>query len=262
MNHYADLDPSELVVLEVDRDRLPILVEDLGHGPYPHCFAELTPTDVLRTHDLRRRCSKNRRRVKDLSKAGEGDALRHASRRLDHSASRPAAQPKGSSTIGSRRSAVGHLTSRDGVPTPQPRRRPSTGFAGGFGWPSHAARFQRRLQQPRASRRRLLAALPLAACTSQPTAAASGSAGGAEVRTVRRRIVDSRAAKGSNTTNEVLQVAANDSTHDACAWGPRLPSWGFRSNPKDRRSSTRRCKRRFSTRIRRRPDAIMIAPPT
>ena len=52
MNHYADLDPSELVVLEMDRDRLPILVEDLGHGPYPHCFAELTPADVLRTHDL------------------------------------------------------------------------------------------------------------------------------------------------------------------------------------------------------------------
>jgi uncharacterized protein (DUF952 family) len=52
MNHYADLDPSELVVLEMDRDRLPILVEDLGQGPYPHCFAELTPADVLRTHNL------------------------------------------------------------------------------------------------------------------------------------------------------------------------------------------------------------------
>jgi uncharacterized protein (DUF952 family) len=52
MNHYADLDPSELVVLEIDRDRLPILVEDLGNGPYPHCFAELTPAYVLRTHDL------------------------------------------------------------------------------------------------------------------------------------------------------------------------------------------------------------------
>jgi 2-haloacid dehalogenase len=52
MNHYADLHPSELVVLEIDRDRLPILVEDLGHGPYPHCFAELTPADVLQTHDL------------------------------------------------------------------------------------------------------------------------------------------------------------------------------------------------------------------
>jgi hypothetical protein len=36
----------------MDRDRLPILVEDLGHGPYPHCFAELKPADVLRTHDL------------------------------------------------------------------------------------------------------------------------------------------------------------------------------------------------------------------
>ena len=52
MNHYADLDPSELIVLEMDRDRLPILVEDLGHGPNPHCFAELTPADVLQTHDL------------------------------------------------------------------------------------------------------------------------------------------------------------------------------------------------------------------
>lgn len=51
-NQYADLDPSELAVLEMDRDRLPIVVEDLGHGPYPHCFAELTPADVLRTHDL------------------------------------------------------------------------------------------------------------------------------------------------------------------------------------------------------------------
>ncbi len=52
MNYYANLDPPELIVLEVDRDRLPILAEDLGHGPYPHCFAELTPADVLRTHDL------------------------------------------------------------------------------------------------------------------------------------------------------------------------------------------------------------------
>jgi 2-haloacid dehalogenase len=51
-NHYADLDPSELVVLEIDRKRVPILVEDLGHGPYPHCFAELTPADVLRVHGL------------------------------------------------------------------------------------------------------------------------------------------------------------------------------------------------------------------
>ena len=51
-NHYADLDPSELVVLEIDRERVPILVEDLGHGPYPHCFAELTPADVLRVHGL------------------------------------------------------------------------------------------------------------------------------------------------------------------------------------------------------------------
>jgi 2-haloacid dehalogenase len=51
-NHYADLDPSELVVLEIDRERVPILVEDLGHGSYPHCFAELTPADVLRVHGL------------------------------------------------------------------------------------------------------------------------------------------------------------------------------------------------------------------
>jgi hypothetical protein len=36
----------------MDRDRLPILVEDLGHGPYPHCFAELRPADVLHTYDL------------------------------------------------------------------------------------------------------------------------------------------------------------------------------------------------------------------
>jgi uncharacterized protein (DUF952 family) len=52
MNHYADLDPSELVVLDIDRDRLRILIEDLGYGPYPHCFAEITPADVLRTPDL------------------------------------------------------------------------------------------------------------------------------------------------------------------------------------------------------------------
>jgi 2-haloacid dehalogenase len=52
MNSYADLDLSELVALELDRDRLPILVEDLGYGPYPHCFAEVTPADVLWTHDL------------------------------------------------------------------------------------------------------------------------------------------------------------------------------------------------------------------
>ena len=39
-------------MLELDRDRLPILVEDLGDGPYPHCFAELRPADVLQKHDL------------------------------------------------------------------------------------------------------------------------------------------------------------------------------------------------------------------
>ena len=51
-DHFADLNPSELVVLELDRDRLPILVEDLGDGSYPHCFAELTLADVLQTHDM------------------------------------------------------------------------------------------------------------------------------------------------------------------------------------------------------------------
>ena len=40
------------LIARFHRDRLPMLVEDLGHGAYPHCFAELKPADVLRTHDL------------------------------------------------------------------------------------------------------------------------------------------------------------------------------------------------------------------
>ncbi len=44
--YYADLGDDDLVLLELDRDRLPIVVEDLGHGPFPHVFAELTPADA------------------------------------------------------------------------------------------------------------------------------------------------------------------------------------------------------------------------
>ena len=44
--YYADVDWSELVLLELDPAGLPVVVEDLGHGPYPHLFAELTPSMV------------------------------------------------------------------------------------------------------------------------------------------------------------------------------------------------------------------------
>jgi 2-haloacid dehalogenase len=39
--HYADVAWSELVVLELDPTGLPVVVEDLGAGPFPHLYAEL-----------------------------------------------------------------------------------------------------------------------------------------------------------------------------------------------------------------------------
>ena len=46
--HYADVDWSDLVLLELDAERLPVVVEDLGAGSFPHLFAELTPAMVRR----------------------------------------------------------------------------------------------------------------------------------------------------------------------------------------------------------------------
>lgn len=39
--HYADVAWSDLVVLELDPTGLPVVVEDLGAGPFPHLYAEL-----------------------------------------------------------------------------------------------------------------------------------------------------------------------------------------------------------------------------
>ena len=46
--HYADVAWSELVVLELDPAGLPVVVEDLGAGPYPHLYAELEAAMVRR----------------------------------------------------------------------------------------------------------------------------------------------------------------------------------------------------------------------
>jgi 2-haloacid dehalogenase len=43
---YADVAWSELVVLELDPTGLPVVVEDLGAGPFPHLYAELEPAMV------------------------------------------------------------------------------------------------------------------------------------------------------------------------------------------------------------------------
>ena len=39
--HYADVAWSELILLELDPAGLPVVVEDLGAGPFPHLYAEL-----------------------------------------------------------------------------------------------------------------------------------------------------------------------------------------------------------------------------
>ena len=46
---YGDLSWSDLVLLELEPDPL-IVVEDLGPGPFPHLYAELTPDRVRRVH--------------------------------------------------------------------------------------------------------------------------------------------------------------------------------------------------------------------
>jgi 2-haloacid dehalogenase len=46
--YYADVDWSDLVLLEIETDTAPVVVEDLGAGLYPHLFAELTPELVRR----------------------------------------------------------------------------------------------------------------------------------------------------------------------------------------------------------------------
>ncbi len=46
---YADVDRSDLVVLELDPTQLsvPVVVEDLGAGPYPHLYGAL-PVEGVR----------------------------------------------------------------------------------------------------------------------------------------------------------------------------------------------------------------------
>lgn len=46
--HYADVSWGDLVLLELDPTDLPIVVEDLGAGPFPHLFAPLSPAMVRR----------------------------------------------------------------------------------------------------------------------------------------------------------------------------------------------------------------------
>lgn len=47
---YGDLTDAELVVLELDPDRLsvPVVVEDLGAGPFPHLYGPLPVAEVVR----------------------------------------------------------------------------------------------------------------------------------------------------------------------------------------------------------------------
>lgn len=52
--HYADVPPAELVLVELDPDRMAgsLVVEDLGAGAYPHLFAPLDPSSVVDTHPV------------------------------------------------------------------------------------------------------------------------------------------------------------------------------------------------------------------
>ena len=49
---FGDLADADLVVLELDPARLsaPVVVEDLGAGPFPHLYGPLRPDEVVRVH--------------------------------------------------------------------------------------------------------------------------------------------------------------------------------------------------------------------
>ncbi len=53
-NYFTDVAEADQVVLAVPTDRpgWPIVVEDLGAGPYPHLFAELDPALVSEVNDI------------------------------------------------------------------------------------------------------------------------------------------------------------------------------------------------------------------
>jgi 2-haloacid dehalogenase len=52
--YYGDLPDDDLVVLELDPDTLsvPVVVEDLGAGPYPHLYGPLPVAEVGAAHPV------------------------------------------------------------------------------------------------------------------------------------------------------------------------------------------------------------------
>ena len=50
LDGYSDVAWSDLVILELDPHALPVVIEDLGDGPYPHVYGELTLQAVVRVH--------------------------------------------------------------------------------------------------------------------------------------------------------------------------------------------------------------------
>lgn len=52
--YYGDVPDADLVVLELDPDRLsvPVVVEDLGAGPFPHLYGPLPVAEVVAVHTI------------------------------------------------------------------------------------------------------------------------------------------------------------------------------------------------------------------
>lgn len=53
LERYGDLAWSDLVILELDPHALPVVIEDMGDGPSPHVYGELTLDAVVRVHQGR-----------------------------------------------------------------------------------------------------------------------------------------------------------------------------------------------------------------
>jgi uncharacterized protein (DUF952 family) len=50
LERYSDLAWSDLVILELDPQALPVVIEDVGDGPSPHVYGELTLDAVVQVH--------------------------------------------------------------------------------------------------------------------------------------------------------------------------------------------------------------------